>query len=69
MVWSKENEIEMSIDSETTLENFRDYREYILNTKHHNDNAQLLTTTQFKRHILGRRENTFLLINPNSKEH
>lgn len=53
VVWSKENEIELSNDGDKTLKNFLNYRRKTLIKDHPNDNAQLLTHVQFDGGVVG----------------
>lgn len=43
VIWSEQDKIEISADSDETLNNFANYRKNTLYFTHPNDNAQLLT--------------------------
>lgn len=56
VVWTEQNEIELSSDGDKTLKNFLIYRRKVLVKDHRNDNAQLLTKVQFDGGVVGKKE-------------
>lgn len=54
IVWTEQNEIELSHNGDTTLTNFLGYRRKVLAVDHPNDNAQLLTKTIFDNGVVGK---------------
>lgn len=54
VVWTEQNEIELSNDGDKTLKNFLNYRRKTLIKDHPNDNAQLLTKVQFEGGVVGK---------------
>lgn len=54
VVWSENNEVELSSDGDKTLKNFLHYRKKVLVRDHPNDNAQLLTREQFEGGVVGK---------------
>lgn len=47
VIWTEKNEIELSKDPNKSLNNFIKYRNDVLLKTHPNDNAQLITKTNF----------------------
>lgn len=54
VVWTKQNEIELSSNSSETLNNFLKYRRDKLMSQFPNDNAQLITASPFEHGIVGK---------------
>lgn len=54
VVWTEQNEIELSRNGDNTLTNFLSYRRKTLVHEHPNDNAQLLTKTIFDGGVVGK---------------
>lgn len=54
VVWSEQNEVELSSDGDKTLKNFLHYRRKTLVKMFPNDNAQLLTREQFDGGVVGK---------------
>lgn len=54
VVWTEQNEIELSNDGDKTLKNFLKFRRTTLIKDHPNDNAQLLTKVQFEGGVVGK---------------
>lgn len=53
VVWTENNEVELSSDGDKTLKSFLNYRREKLVKEHPNDNAQLLTKEQFDGGVVG----------------
>lgn len=54
VIWTENNEVELSSNGDTTLKNFLHYRKKILVKEHPNDNAQLLTKETFESGVVGK---------------
>lgn len=54
VIWTENNEAELSSDGDKTLKNFLVYRKTTLVKDHPNDNAQLLTKEQFEGGVVGK---------------
>ncbi|GAB0096482.1 uncharacterized protein DMENIID0001_120060 [Sergentomyia squamirostris] len=54
VVWTEQNEVDLSSDGDKTLKNFLHYRKRVLVQKYPNDNAQLLTREQFEGGVVGK---------------
>lgn len=54
VVWTDNNEVELSADGDKTLKNFLHYRKKVLIKDHPNDNAQLLTKETFDGGVVGK---------------
>lgn len=54
VIWSEKNLVELSGNSNTTLDNFLKYRADVLVKDHPNDNAQLLTGESFEAEVVGK---------------
>lgn len=54
IIWSDHDEITLSTNGDTTLNNFLRYRKERLVPKHPNDNAQLITGTTFDAGVVGK---------------